>query len=156
MAEPWLDDADQRTWRAYLGSHARLVAELNRRLMEVAGLTIADYEVLVHLSEGPRGRLRPKGLADAMQWERSRLTHHLGRMERRALVAREPCEEDGRGSLVAITTAGRRALRRAAPHHAADVKELFVVPTGPDLATVEAVSGRIGNAIDTTQGPIAE
>ena len=85
----WLDDDQQRAWRAYVGSHARLLAELNRRLVEVSGLTLADYEVLVHLSEASDQRLRSFELADAMQWERSRLTHHLTRMTKRGLVVRE-------------------------------------------------------------------
>lgn len=143
----WLDDDQQRAWRAYVGSHARLLAELNRRLVEVSGLTLADYEVLVHLSEASDQRLRSFELADAMQWERSRLTHHLTRMTKRGLVVRELCEDDGRGSFVVVTPAGRRVLRRAAPNHAADVQELFVTPVGKDLRAVERLSHRIDVAM---------
>ena len=143
----WLDDDQQRAWRAYVGSHARLMAELNRRLVEVSGLTLADYEVLVHLSEASDQRLRSFELADAMQWERSRLTHHLTRMTKRGLVVRELCEDDGRGSFVVVTPAGRRVLRRAAPNHAVDVQELFVTPVGRDLRAVERLSLRIDVAM---------
>ena len=123
------------------------MAELNRRLVEVSGLTLADYEVLVHLSEASDQRLRSFELADAMQWERSRLTHHLTRMTKRGLVVRELCEDDGRGSFVVVTPAGRRVLRRAAPNHAADVQELFVTPVGRDLRAVERLSRRIDVAM---------
>lgn len=143
----WLDDDQQRAWRAFVGSHARLMAELNRRLVEVSGLTLADYEVLVHLSEASDQRLRSFELADAMQWERSRLTHHLTRMTKRGLVVRERCEDDRRGSFVVVTPAGRRVLRRAAPNHAADVQELFVTPVGRDLRAVERLSRRIDVAM---------
>ena len=143
----WLDDEQQLAWRVFLGSHARLLAELNRRLLEASGLAIADYEVLVHVSEAPDRRLRSFELADAMQWERSRLAHHLTRMTKRNLVVREPCEDDGRGSYVIATTAGRRALRRAAPHHAADVRELFVVPAGADLRMLVQLGARIDTAV---------
>lgn len=143
----WLDDDQQRAWRAFVGSHARLMAELNRRLVEVSGLTLADYEVLVHLSEASDQRLRSFELADAMQWERSRLTHHLTRMTKRGLVVRERCEDDRRGSFVVVTPAGRRVLRRAAPNHAADVQELFVTPVGRDLRAVERLSLRIDVAM---------
>lgn len=144
----WLDEAQQRAWRAYVGSHALLIAELNRRLVAVAGITIADFEVLVHLSEAPDQRLRSFELAEKMQWERSRLTHHLGRMVKRGLVVREPCEDDARGSFILATTAGKRVLRRAAPHHAADVRELFVEPAGRDLAAVARIGPRITAAVD--------
>ena len=147
----WLDDREQAAWRVYLSSHARLVAELNRRLVAVCGLTINDYQVLVNLSEAPEGRLRSFELAEAMQWERSRLTHQLTRMEGRSLVGREVCEDDRRGSFVAITTAGRRVLRRAAPHHAADVRELFVTPAGAQIGAVAAVADRMSSALETME-----
>ena len=149
--EVWLDDKEQMAWRAYLRSHALLVAELNRRLVAVTGLTVQDYEVLVNLSEADGGRLRSFQLAEAMQWERSRLTHQLTRMERRGLIVREVCEEDRRGSEVVLTAAGRRTMRRAAPHHAADVRELFIAPAGGQLGTVAAVARRMEAALSVAE-----
>lgn len=145
--EPWLDEREQAAWRAYVAGYSGLMAELNRRLLAVSGLSIVDYEVLVHLSEAPEGRVRSFVLAEALRWERSRLTHQLARMEQRGLVVRTPCLEDRRGSHVELTPAGRRALRRAAPHHAADVRELFVDPGGRDLDAVRRVSSRIQEAV---------
>jgi DNA-binding MarR family transcriptional regulator len=147
----WLNDREQAAWRVYLSSHARLVAELNRRLVAVSGLTVNDYEVLVNLSEASGGRVRSFELAEAMQWERSRLTHQLTRMEGRDLIRREVCEDDRRGSFVVITPAGRRILRRAAPHHAADVRELFVLPAGSQLSAVAAVAGRMSSALSKVE-----
>ncbi|WP_169948082.1 MarR family winged helix-turn-helix transcriptional regulator [Microbispora sp. H11081] len=121
----WLDADEQRAWRAYLRMQGRLTARLNRQLQADSGLSLADYEVLVHLTDRPEGRLRPFELQRDLQWEQSRLSHHLTRMERRGLVTREECEEDGRGAFVVISEEGRRAIRAAAPGHVETVRRLF-------------------------------
>ncbi len=131
-----------------MAAHARLMAELNARLMAGAGLSIADYEVLVHLSEASDGRLRVHALAERMQWDRSRLSHHLSRMERRGLVGREECATDARGSVVVTTDEGHSTLERAAPMHAADVRGLFVEPVGAALEELDRLSHRILGALE--------
>ena len=79
-----------------------------RELTQDAGLSEADYDVLSDLSETPQGRLRLRELADRMLWSRSRLSHHLTRMQQRGLVTREECADDGRGSMVVLTPPGGR------------------------------------------------
>ena len=79
-------------------------AQLNRQLLRETDLSQADYAVLVNLSEAPEGRLRGFALAQGMQWEKSRLSHHLTRMERRGLIERQGCPTDGRGAFVACET----------------------------------------------------
>ena len=98
-----------------------LPAQLGR---ELPGLSIPEYEVLVHLSEAPGGRLRPFQLAEATHWEQSRLSHPLSRMTRRGFVARQDCPGDRRGAEVVLTRAGRAALESAAPGHVAAVRRL--------------------------------
>jgi DNA-binding MarR family transcriptional regulator len=92
----------------------------------------ADYEVLVHLSEAPEGRLRPYQLGRITQWEKSRLSHHLSRMGERGLVERQFCPTDNRGSFVAITESGRAAIAAAAPQHVEDVRRLFIDVLTPE------------------------
>ncbi|WP_091673474.1 MarR family winged helix-turn-helix transcriptional regulator [Micromonospora auratinigra] len=108
--------------------------ELARELMQDAGLSEPDYDVLSDLSETPDQRLRLSELADRMLWSRSRLSHHLSRMQHRGLVTREECAADGRGSIVTLTPAGRRALEAAAPGHVAAVRRHLV-----DLLTPEEI-----------------
>ncbi|MBB2915362.1 DNA-binding MarR family transcriptional regulator [Streptosporangium becharense] len=128
----WLDDDQQLAWRAYLRMQGRLSAELNRRLQAASGLSLADYDVLVHLTDVPGGRLRPYELQRALDWEQSRLSHHLSRMQRRGLVERRECADDGRGAFVVLTEAGREAITAAAPGHVAAVRHLFFDVLGPD------------------------
>ena len=135
MADPrWLDDRQQRAWRGYLAMQARLHAQLNRRLQADSGLSLSDFDVLVALSERD-GPLRVQELADQLQWEKSRLSHQLSRMERRGLVERQDCPDDARGALVVLGGAGRSAIEAAAPAHVEAVRSL--VFDGLDAAQVE-------------------
>lgn len=131
----WLDEREQRAWRGHLAVAARLQAELNRRLQAESGLSLADFDVLVALSE--RGApMRVTELAEALQWEKSRLSHHLSRMQRRALVERQDCPDDARGAFIVLSPTGRRAVEQAAPGHVEAVREL--VFDGLDDAQVDA------------------
>ncbi len=126
MAEAWLTDDEQQIWRAYLRANELLHVRLNRQLQRDSGFSEGDYAVLVHLSESLDDRLRGYELAAAIQWEKSRLSHHLTRMERRGLVRREECPTDGRGAFVVLTDEGRRRVEDAAPRHVAEVRRLFI------------------------------
>jgi DNA-binding MarR family transcriptional regulator len=130
--EHWLDEREQRAWRAFLGVHAQLTARLQRQLQRDSGLSYADYEVLVRLSEASEGRLRAFQLGDGLRWEKSRLSHQLSRMQGRGLVDRQECPTDRRGAFVVLTDAGRAAIQEAAPRHAAEVRRAFVDALDPD------------------------
>jgi DNA-binding MarR family transcriptional regulator len=122
----WLDEREARAWRGYTRMRVQLDARLARELARHSGLSDPDYSVLVNLSEAPQGRLRAFELGRALQWEKSRLSHHLKRMGKRGLVAREDCESDARGSFVVITPEGRAAIEAAAPAHVEDVRRHLI------------------------------
>jgi DNA-binding MarR family transcriptional regulator len=133
MDEPrWLDEREARAWRGYTRMRAQLEGRLSRELGRHSGLSDPDYSVLVNLSEAPEGRLRAFELGRALQWEKSRVSHHLKRMEKRQLVSRESCESDARGSFVVITPEGRAAIEAAAPAHVEDVRRYLI-----DLLSLE-------------------
>ncbi|WP_066943500.1 MarR family winged helix-turn-helix transcriptional regulator [Microtetraspora fusca] len=154
----WLDADEQRAWRAYLRMQGRLAAALNRQLQLESGLSPADYEVLVHLTDTPEARLRPYELQWALQWEQSRLSHHLTRMRRRGLVEREECSEDGRGAFVVLTEKGRQAITAAAPGHVGVVRRFFFDGfSREEVALLERLSTRILDRLDNADaGPEAD
>src|SRR5690606_27285766 len=121
----WLDEREEQAWRALQLMQLRLTAALSRQLARDSQLSYPDYLVLVVLTDEPEGRLRAFELARILGWEKSRLSHQVRRMAERGLVKKEPCEEDRRGSYVAITPAGRRAIERAAPGHVEAVRRYF-------------------------------
>ncbi|GIU84982.1 MAG: MarR family transcriptional regulator [Acidimicrobiales bacterium] len=130
--------------------YARLSIALGRQLAAETDLSLQDYGVLALLSEHPDGRMRIMELAQALGWEKSRISHHLSRMERRGLVSREACPADRRGSFAAITPQGLEAIRRAAPGHVEAVRRWFVEPLGKDglramTRLAESVISAVGN-----------
>jgi DNA-binding MarR family transcriptional regulator len=122
----WLDDAEARAWRGYMRMRTLLHAQIVRDLAREAGLSGPDYDVLSNVSEAEGRRARLGDLAARMAWSRSRLSHHITRMEQRGLVTREDCADDGRGAFVVLTDAGLRAIQAAAPGHVASVRRHFI------------------------------
>jgi len=123
---PWLDEREERAWRALQFMQMRLEGELARQLAAGSGLSYPDYVVLVALTDRADGRMRLFELAEVLGWEKSRLSHHVGRMANRGLVTKEKCGSDRRGAYVVITTRGRREIAAAAPGHVDAVRRLFV------------------------------
>ena len=121
---PWLSDTEQRLWRQWLTANMQLAVALQRQLQDEAGLSLPDFEVLVQLSETPHHRMLVSDLASALTWERSRLSHHVARMQKRGLVVREDCPTDARSTFVVLTSQGEAAITRAAPGHAQTVRSL--------------------------------
>jgi DNA-binding MarR family transcriptional regulator len=115
-----------RIWRAYIETAEQIRSALAARLQNESGLSPGDYAVLLALSEADGRRLRSSELADRIGWERSRLSHHLGRMERRDLIHREPSATDNRGAEIHLTATGADAFRRSSIHHLHAVRELFI------------------------------
>lgn len=140
----WLTAAEQDAWRSFVRLHDQLIGRLSRHLQTEASLSAADYAVLANLTDVPDGRLRFLDLTSAVEWEKSRMSHHIARMIKRGLVVREECAEDGRGAFVVITQAGRDAIAAAAPRHVEAVRRLFVDPLTPEeLSTFTQLSKRL-------------
>ena len=149
MTDGWLSDEEQQVWRAYVRANELLHVRLNRQLQRDTGLSEGDYAVLVYLSETLGDRLRGYELAAAIQWEKSRLSHHLTRMEKRGLVRREECPTDGRGAFVVLTEEGRRRIEAAAPLHVAEVRRAFIDVLSPaQLANLGEIATVLVDALE--------
>jgi DNA-binding MarR family transcriptional regulator len=112
-------------WKAYRDLYQELSTVMEDQLLRDAGLSGSEYAVLVELSHSPDGVLRASELGSELGWDRSRLSHLVGRMEKRRLVAREECEEDARGSMVRLTDAGRATVDGVAPEHSEAIRRYF-------------------------------
>ncbi|WP_189313249.1 MarR family winged helix-turn-helix transcriptional regulator [Streptomyces brasiliensis] len=145
----WLSAEEEQAWRGFVRMHDRLRFRLGRELQAESGLSFADYAVLVELTDVPEGRRRFLELARAVEWEKSRTSHHIARMAKRGLVVREECPEDGRGAFVVITPVGRAALEAAAPRHVAAVRRAFIDRLSPQEVRVLAdLSRRVLGDLD--------
>ncbi len=146
----WLDEAQQRSWRAFLVGTTLLMERLDRDLREQHRISLPEYEILVRLSEAAGGRMRMAMLADSVSHSRSRVTHTVTRMEAAGLVARDACLSDGRGVEAALTAQGRETLESAAPTHVEGVRRFLV-----DLAD-EADFDAVGRVFDAVADRLIE
>jgi DNA-binding MarR family transcriptional regulator len=121
-APRWLDDDEQRAWRAFLRAAAGVDEALDRQLQREAGMPHAYYQVLAMLSEIPGRTLRMSELAGLTTSSASRLSHAVARLEEKGWVRREKHPTDRRGALAVLTDDGWDALVAAAPGHVAAVR----------------------------------
>jgi DNA-binding MarR family transcriptional regulator len=145
VASPrWLTTPQERAWRRYRRMRMLLDLQITRDLHQDSGLSAADYDVLSTLSEKPDGCWRARDLAAQLLWSTSRLAHHVGRMEQRGLVARQPCADDARGALISLTEQGQVTLRKAAPPHVASVRRHMIdLLTAEEVAALDAIAGKV-------------
>jgi DNA-binding MarR family transcriptional regulator len=118
----WLDEDEQRTWRAFIEASGLLMDQLDRELQRDAGMPHAYYEILVRLSEQPDRSLRMSELAERSQSSRSRVSHAVARLEESGWVRRESVPDDRRAALAVLTDEGFAALAAAAPGHVEGVR----------------------------------
>ncbi|MFG2732351.1 MarR family winged helix-turn-helix transcriptional regulator [Streptomyces canus] len=145
----WLTPEEQHAWRGFVRLHERLGGRLGRQLQTESNMSTADFAVLVELTDVPQGRQRFLDLAQSLEWEKSRMSHHIARMAKRGLVAREECPEDGRGTFVVITDAGREAVEATAPRHVEAVRALFLDHVTPaELQVLADISDRVVGTLD--------
>jgi DNA-binding MarR family transcriptional regulator len=140
----WLTAAQERAWRRYRRMRTLLDLEIARDLNRDSGLSETDYDVLSTLSEKPDSRWRARDLAAQLLWSTSRLAHHVGRMEQRGLVVRQPCADDARGALISLTEHGWATLRKAAPPHLASVRRNMIdLLTEEEIAALDTIADKV-------------
>lgn len=145
---PSLTAEERAVWRAYQRMSVSVFSRLNRELLQEARISLPDYEVLVTLMDSPERRLRAFELGAELQWEKSRLSHHLKRMENRGLVERMVCESDGRGLWVGLTAAGVASIGTATPIHDETVKRLLLdAMERPQQALLVELSEKVSASI---------
>ncbi len=147
----WLSHEEQVHWRSWLTAMTLVPEALGRELQESHGLTLADYDILVRLSESESHSLRMSELAHKTLVSRSRLTHQVDRMERAGLVTRQVCEDDGRGLLAVMTDKGWQLLQLAAQDHVESVRQHMVdVLTPEEFKALGEASVKLVTALGAT------
>jgi DNA-binding MarR family transcriptional regulator len=128
-----LAPGEQRAWLAYMRVQLRLNYEMNRQLQADSNISLPDYDVLNALRYAPGGRMRITALAARIGWERSRLSHHVRRLQNRALVECRPAPSDRRATEITLTDEGWDQISRASSGHIDLVRRLFFDGLPDDL-----------------------
>src|SRR5579864_5574100 len=122
----WLNEDERAAWLAVVGMMLKIPAQLDSQLASSADLTFFEYLVLARISEQPERRVRMSTLAGLTNGSLSRLSHVVGRLERRGLMRRARDPKNARYMEAILTPAGYRLVLKAAPGHVEKVRELMI------------------------------
>ncbi|MDQ6797392.1 MAG: MarR family winged helix-turn-helix transcriptional regulator [Actinomycetota bacterium] len=136
--------SDPTVWRTVLEAQSALKRLYEAEMQATCGISLAWYDVLIHLSEAADGTMRMSELADTLLLSRSWLTRRIDGMEAAGLVQRCRADDDGRGVCATMTNKGRTLYRRAAGAHVGSVREHFLAYLdSAETQTIEACFARI-------------
>jgi DNA-binding MarR family transcriptional regulator len=154
MTTKVLTDRQQTAWASYQRMRVRLAGRLARELARETGLSEADFEILSHLAEAPDTPVRALGLRCRLEWEKSRLSHQLRRMEQRGTVTREPCVEDNRGFVVRVTEEGGRLAEAGRRVHEDAVRRYVCDALTPEqLDALGEIADAVLAGLEEPHGP---
>lgn len=131
MEPSWRDEPGLVAWSALLRAHATAVPAVDARLRAGAGISATLYDVLLELNAAPERRLRMQELGERVVLSRTRVSRVVDELEAAGLVERQANPADGRSAFAALTAAGRRTLRRAAPVYLQAIRDCFVAAIDP-------------------------
>jgi len=147
-------ELERDLWRSFFVMRRQLELTLERRLQADAGISTADFEILMSLLDEPAQQLRAGQIGDIIGWEKSRVSHQITRMEQRGLVTRRECGDDARGVWVVLTEEGSRAVLSAGSDRRDAVRQYFFdVLTDDEKQTMLEVSRKV---LDTINPPICD
>jgi len=143
MSTKLLSPQELRVWHAFRLMGDDVLERVGRDIAEATGLSGSDFAVLSRVAAIGKGELRQQSLAEMLGWDKSRLSHHLTRMQQRRLIERRDAEN--RVVLVVLTKHGREKLDAARPVHAESVRRnLLSRLTAEQTATIVRVSNILG------------
>lgn len=150
MADPAGLSADEtHIWRSLLRLSDLLRFRVAAEVRAVSDLSPADHSVLLHLAEAESGRILQQDLASSMYWSKSRMSHHLARMEARGLLTRALGRKPPRQVTVSITAQGQAVLKAVTPLHADAVRRyLLNHATAEELTILVQLAQRIRDDVN--------
>jgi len=142
-------DSALDSWVRLLRGHASVTRAMSAQLVAEHGLTINDYEALLHLARAEDGRMRRVDLAERLILTASGVTRLLDGLEVAGLVERASCASDRRVTYAVLTAAGRTKLHEASESHMADIRAYFEGRfSSEELKQLAALLGRLPGAAD--------
>lgn len=142
-----------KAWRSFHLMRTKLLGHLVKRLYQHSRLTEAEYIILIVLYESKKP-IRIKEMSQIINWEMSRLSHQITRMEAVGLLQKEACEEDPRRFEIKITDRGKTMIQIAFPLQELEIKHCFGdILTDAQLNSLIEISGVICKHLEEEHEP---
>jgi DNA-binding MarR family transcriptional regulator len=117
---------------------------LNAELAASHGLTVSDYEVLLHLSRAPNMKLKRVDLAGHLLLTPSGVTRLLDGLQKSGYVCKAACEGDARVTYAVLTDAGLEKLKQASVEHLESIHSHFAGRfSDEEIDTLSELLGRL-------------
>lgn len=111
-------------------------------------ISLNEYDVLFNLSRQPEHRLRIRDLNRHLLITQPSISRLVDRLASRGFVEKLEDPDDGRGTIVHLTTAGYDLFRRVAVKHSDSIHHFMTVLTDAELAQLEALTDRLRHAAE--------
>lgn len=135
---------EQRAWVNVARAYASAMRRFNGELTSAHGLTLNDYEVLLHLAQAPERMMRRVDLAKSVLLTPSGITRLLEGLERCGYVERASCSSDARVTYALLTDEGYEKLRQASATHVEGIRSHFAERFSPEeLETLAGLLARL-------------
>jgi DNA-binding MarR family transcriptional regulator len=153
---PTLTDDQLAVWKQLQWATALIMARFRRDLAE-SGLSLEEFDVLVHLAWAPSQTLALHELAASMvvadTLSRTGITRLLDRMDRDGLITRTVSTTDRRRFDVSLTPQGRQRFEEVWPAHADGIGRYFAGHlTRRDIGELGRILGRLIHANENQPG----
>lgn len=125
-------------------AHTILRRELEAEVLTPRGLTINDFEALLHLAQAEEQRLRRIDLVERLMLTPSGVTRLLEGLEEAGLTENRHCDNDARVTWARLTPAGAETLECVGASHAKRLRALFRDSLGEDeVSQLSELLGRL-------------
>ena len=140
---------DERVALARLRALIELLPTALDRQLSSAGVTSFEFTLLEALHSAERGRLRLTALASRTNATLPRLSRVVTGLERKGLVVRAACEEDGRATNAVLTEAGEAAYLHTRPVYEGAVRDMVLSNLDEEsVGQLAAISFSVLSALD--------
>lgn len=151
-----LEPEEWEFWDTWMRAQRLLTRELERGLQHDCDISKAEFSVLVTLWQASGREMRVGELSESLDWDKSRVSHQLTRMEKRGFVQRTQYGTDGRRAGIGLTAEGRRAAQKAILVHGGNIRRHFLDALSPEQASVvRAWSERTAHLLEPHRGKAA-
>lgn len=132
MRTPSSENTTTRLWEGLTRAHNLMTAALEKEMLPEAGIPLAWFEVLHHLSQAKDGAMRFQELARVSGISDSGASRRLDQMIKADLIERLSCPTDRRGVFAHITNKGEAAYKRGHAVFVRSLKRNLTSQLGPE------------------------